>query len=69
MSFGPSQVEAVVGSDLTLNIRLLTELNNEIVSFTDCRHIKFRYTIKDSNLFALDQSNRDGVGKNYKLTQ
>jgi hypothetical protein len=54
VGFGPSHVEAEIGSELTLNVKLLGHLNedyNTLVPFTDCRQSDLRFGVQDSRFF------------------
>lgn len=54
VGFGPSQVEAEIGTELTLNVKLFGHLNDEhssLVPFIDCRHSDLRFGIKDPRFF------------------
>lgn len=56
VGFGPSSVESEIGSELTLNIKLFGNLNEESssrVPFTDCRQADIRFSVKDTRYFEI----------------
>ncbi|CAD5227696.1 unnamed protein product [Bursaphelenchus okinawaensis] len=55
LEFGPSVVEAEIGSTLTLNIKMLADLNGAPVPFTDCRNYDFSVQIANQNVFTVDK--------------
>ncbi|CAD5214436.1 unnamed protein product [Bursaphelenchus okinawaensis] len=56
LEFGPSVVEAEIGSTLTLNIKMLADLNGAPVPFTDCRNYDFSVQIANQNVYAVDKT-------------
>jgi hypothetical protein len=54
VGFAPSPVEAEIGAELTLNVKLLGHLNDEPnvpVPFTDCRQADLRFGVRDPRYF------------------
>ncbi|CAD5234960.1 unnamed protein product [Bursaphelenchus xylophilus] len=56
IEFGPSVLEAEIGTALTLNIKMFTELNGSPVPFTDCRNFDFTVQVSNQNVFKVDKS-------------
>ncbi|KAI6171607.1 Nuclear pore complex protein 12 [Aphelenchoides bicaudatus] len=56
VGFGPSQVEAEIGTELTLNVKLFGHLNEEhssLVPFIDCRQSDLRFGVNDPRFFEI----------------
>ncbi|KAI1714789.1 nuclear pore membrane glycoprotein-like [Ditylenchus destructor] len=56
LHFGPSNVDAVVGSKIVLNLKMSGQTSQGLLPFTDCRHVPFKFEVGDENVFTVDES-------------
>lgn len=53
--FGPTPVEAQIGTELVVNVQLMgRDSRGNLVPFTDCRHVNFRYAVDDLSIFTVN---------------